>query len=126
MVLNGSSVLSLNYGECNIAENFQMIRTEPRSEVQIQNDSCHFWCEPNIATISNLQECITDFCFSIFRYFTDEVLDLAIARDNEYLARSSLSNTPDNNQQKSSVLLLAFIFFILSFIFVISLTIKSR
>jgi len=112
MLILGSTVLPSNCGSTNFADYFQIATTEPKSEMQIHNDDCHFWCEPNTTTISNLLESITDFCFSIFRYFEDEILDLAIARDDEFLAASSsnvICNTPDSksadNQQKGTCLL---------------------
>lgn len=87
------------YG-CNISRLFQIVLTsEVKSTVQIHNDDCHFWYHHNAATESNLRECLLDFSFSVFRYFNENAVSIAITQDKGNVV--TIDHDQVDSQQRS-------------------------
>jgi len=75
MHLVNSSIDSEHASGSNLAVLSNLLLVQPKSTVQINLDSCHFWLKENTATSSSLIECISDFSFSVYRYLSEKIVE---------------------------------------------------
>ena len=101
MGIVNSSINSSRSAGSNLTEYFRVILTEQKSEFQIHLDDCHFWYKRNTTTEANLIECITSFCFSVYRYFHKQIVDNVVNRENVITEVGDISE--ERKKKKNSI-----------------------